>query len=166
MSAWDDIDIVRRHIGYEPESGQFTRLVYGGGRQPGTYPVSIKSNGYGYIALQGEYKLAHRVAWLLVTGKWPDSDIDHIDGCRTNNAWANLRAATRSQNMQNERRARATHNRTSRHLGVCWHKGAGKWSANIKLNGANHYLGLFESEDDAAAAYIARKREIHPFGNL
>ena len=42
--------------------------------------------------------LAHRLAWLYVTGSWPSQDIDHIDGDPTNNRFANLREVTHQEN--------------------------------------------------------------------
>jgi len=39
-------------------------------------------------------------------------------------------------------------------VGVCWHKVAKKWVAQIGINNKNYYLGLFTNHDDAI---IARK---------
>ena len=39
----------------------------------------------------------------MQTGEWPEADIDHADGDRSNNSWRNLRQATRQQNNRNRR---------------------------------------------------------------
>jgi len=89
--------------------------------------------------------------------RWP-LEIDHIDGDRTNNAWANLREVTRSQNSMN---ARLRNTNTSGVKGVYWHKGANKWMATIKVNEESHYLGLFASLDKANAIRQKAARKFH-----
>jgi hypothetical protein len=45
------------------------------------------------------------------------------------------------------------HRATSKHRGVCWDKARQKWSAKIKADGVHIYLGRFDDEELAAAAY-------------
>ncbi len=75
-------------------------------------------------------------------------DVDHINRDRLDNRRSNLRVCTRGQNLQNV----ASRGGSSLHRGVSWSKVAGKWRADVKLEGKQHYLGLFECEEDAAAA--------------
>lgn len=42
---------------------------------------------------------------------------------------------------------------TSGYRGVSWHKGAQKWGAYIRVNGARHYLGLYDTAEQASEAY-------------
>jgi hypothetical protein len=51
------------------------------------------------IGGRGRTILLHRLAWALMTGVWPAHDIDHRNGIRDDNRWANLREATRSDFM-------------------------------------------------------------------
>jgi hypothetical protein len=51
-------------------------------------------------------------------------------------------------------RPRLMRTNTSGYRGVSWHKGAGKWHARIKLNGSVQYLGLFDTAEEASAAYV------------
>ena len=116
---------------------------------------------YVRVRIEGRLYLAHRVAWLIVHGKWPANDIDHRFGIAVGNAFANLRSATRTENMQNKVMAS---NNTSGFIGVSWAKGSFKWTARIKVpNGKYLHLGLFETKETAAAAYAAAKRRHHPF---
>lgn len=85
----------------------------------------------------------------LLTG-WPLTD--HRNGDGLDNQRSNLRPATPAQNNHNQR-PRINH--SSRYKGVTWHKQCHKWQAAIKVSGKNHYLGIFVSEEDAAAAYTA-----------
>jgi hypothetical protein len=107
------------------------------------------SEGYLRGRVYGKFYLAHRVAWLLTYGTWPDDDIDHINGDRSDNRIANLRVATRSENMKN---AKMRVNNTSGVVGVSWHKAARKWHAEIKSNGRKFSLGLFRDLEHAAIA--------------
>lgn len=78
-----------------------------------------------------------------------EEDVDHRDGDGLNNRRSNLRPATRSQNMANQR-ARGG---TSRFRGVTWNRALKRWQAQIMVNYRNRYLGLFDDEESAARAY-------------
>lgn len=148
-------------VRYEPETGEFFRLIAtGSGRRnkPGALKQHVKANGYARICIDGLMHAAHRVAWLSVFGYWPSGDVDHINGDRLDN----LREATRAENMQNERKARKTNK--SGFLGVSPH--GPSWRAQITLNGVSIKLGSFKTPDEAYAAYLEAKRNIHPFGML
>jgi len=75
--------------------------------------------------------------------------IDHIDGNGLNNCRSNLRITTNRQNCQNRHTAKS-----SIYPGIYWHKGAGKWQSMIGIKGKRKYLGLFDVEADAYAAYL------------
>ena len=80
---------------------------------------------------------------------------DHKDGDGLNNQKGNLRTATHLQNMMNRRGKRGG---TSTFKGVWLDRtqaGRKKWRAGIRLNGRLKYLGRFETEHEAAAAYAA-----------
>ena len=165
MSA-PSIEDIRARISYNPDSGEFIRLVSSGGSLAGSAirPKASK-NGYVYVPVLGLKILAHRVAWALSHGEWPPHDIDHIDGVRSNNRLGNLRPATRGENMQNERRARAS-NKSCGLLGVSWSKATNRWSAGIKVGGKKRHLGLFDCPKQAHEAYIQAKRELHPYSTI
>ena len=114
--------------------------------------TAVNKGGYKIGSVEGSLYRAHRVIWLLHTGDWPDDEIDHIDGNPANNRWANLRAATGSQNHRN---IRAHRDASSVYLGVSWYKPYGKWKAQIMACGRNKCIGYFADEEDAARAYDA-----------
>ena len=59
-------------------------------------------NGYKSGRFNGKTLFAHRVIWAIVHDHWPDQDIDHINGIRSDNRLSNLRAVSRSENMKNK----------------------------------------------------------------
>ena len=90
--------------------------------------------------------------------------VDHIDRNGLNNTRRNLRVATRSQNMSNQR-TRSDSN--SGVKGVAWHKSAQKWIVRIRVNGKRHHIGLFETIESASAAYAKASAELHgEFGRV
>lgn len=77
-------------------------------------------------------------------------EIDHRDGNGLNNQRSNLRICTATQNHQSQRKRKVG---TSRYKGVCWHCNHRKWHSQIQVNGKLIFLGLFDSEIEAAQAY-------------
>lgn len=86
-------------------------------------------------------------------------EVDHIDGDGLNNRRRNLRLATRSLNAQNRR----VQEGTSLYRGVYWERRSKRWRAKAQLNGKFYSLGLFRSEEQAAAAASAWRAANMPF---
>lgn len=87
---------------YNPETGVFTWARSVGQRaRIGRVAGSKVPSGYIKISVSKRVYSAHRLAWLYMTGSWPENEIDHVDNNPSNNAFSNLRAATKSQNAQN-----------------------------------------------------------------
>jgi hypothetical protein len=159
----DVIARIRSLLDYDRETGTFRWTAITSNRvKIGADAGWINSNGYRMIRVDGHQYMAHRLAWLIVHGRFPVGDIDHINGIRTDNRIANLREATRSLNMQNLRRARA--DSTTGVIGV--RRMLKKWQAEIQVNHRKIYLGTFDSIDDARTAYLAAKRRLHPGNTL
>ena len=154
---------LRQSLHYDAQSGLFTRLSrtstcvqigeIAGCKKPDGY-VSIRLLGFGYMA--------HRLAWLYMTGAWPQDEIDHINGQRSDNRWGNLRSVSRSVNQQNLRTPNAD-NRAG-FLGVS--RDGSRWKARIKINGKQSHIGRFDTPQLAHAAYVAAKRTIHEGGTI
>jgi hypothetical protein len=156
------LDEVRRLLDYDPETGRLTwkarESAVWDSRYAGTAAGSVGRDGYVRVKVNNSTYLAHRLAFLLKIGKWPEDQIDHINRNPSDNRWENLRCATASQNMWNKG---AHRNSTSPHVGVCWHGSAKRWVAQICTYGKIRHIGSFTTEDEAAAAYLAAKQVEH-----
>jgi hypothetical protein len=116
------------------------------------------SEGYRQVCIDSEIHPAHRVAWMIVHGRWPGAFIDHINGDKADNRLCNLREATASENNCN--RAKPNTN-TSGFKGVHLHRRSGKWKAQISVGGRRRHLGLFLTPEDAHAAYVSAAKEFY-----
>ncbi len=76
--------------------------------------------------------------------------IDHINGNSLDNSIENLRWVTYRQNGMNKSKNIIG---TSNYKGVSIHKKSGKYQTFICINGKNKFIGLFETEEEAARKY-------------
>ena len=154
---------VRQLLDYDPETGVLTwrtrskdwfeGSAYCADRLANTFNKQFagkeafacrNAKGYRYAKLIGRNEMGHRVAFAHFHGRWPDDEIDHINGVRDDNRIANLREADRSLNMRNTHSVK----------GYCFEKGrrSTPWSAYIAHEGKSIRLGRFATEAEAAAA--------------
>lgn len=145
-------------IGYSPSTGDFTWLQAGPGRRPGLSAGCRNGNRYVMIQYGRKTVPAHRLAWRIMTGKWPENEIDHINRDKGDNRFENLREAERFENARNVGKTRRN---TSGYKGVTWEKRRRVWVANIGYEGKLRYLGTFPTREEAYSAYVAAAKKFH-----
>lgn len=123
------------------------------------YHWHINSNGYAARNIpRGEGKrgliLLHRQLLGLVPGD--GIEVDHIHGNKLDNRRENLRLCTDAQNQQN------LHHCGPRR-GATWHPRAKRWMAQVGLEYKNHYLGYYDTEEEAAEVAAAFRRQHMPY---
>lgn len=147
---------------YDPDTGNFHWAVRIGRKtRAGSKAGALQGAGrYLVITYQGEHYLAHRLAWYYMHGIWPDGPIDHINGDKLDNRIANLRVATSSLNAQNVGH-RPRKSKTTLIGAVPEDKRyrAAIWSPEEKRTVR---IGLFDTPEEAHAAYMEAKRRLHP----
>jgi len=122
---------------------------------------SDTANGYVRVYHRGRLYQAHRIVWLLHHGKWPDGEVDHIDGCHNNNRIENLRDVSPRENMYNRPMYKCN---STGYKGVYLLKSgrhAGRISATISKDKKPYWLGYFRTKEDAARAYDRKAIELH-----
>ena len=147
MLSIDDV------LAYDPETGFLTwkvdrRSVRAGARAGG---VDLRrGEPRRRLAVNGKHEFEHRVAWYLMTGKWPKA-VDHINGDATDNRWPNLRECTGSQNQANRK---VSENSATGLKGVSWDGRTKKWKAAITKDDKFVWLGRFDCPAAAHFAYV------------
>lgn len=150
---------IRELLDYDPNTGIFTwRIKRSGTALAGSVAGWMRPDGYLVISIDDKPYKAHRLAWLLATGKWPTRAIDHINQIKGDNRICNLREVNASESCQNRPLFR---NNTSGFRGVSWHKKVGRWFAYIKHLGKRHFLGYFDTPEEASAAYKEAASRLH-----
>lgn len=165
------IELVRKFLDYDPETGiflwrwrsakYFSTKAAGkiwNSRFPKTVAGTPDGKGYFRVRIFGVYYKSHHLAWLYMTGEWPENHIDHKNLNKSDNRWNNLRIATASQNQANRRAGR---NNTSGFKGVSWSKQAKKWRSRFKKDGKETHIGYFDTPEDASLAYSNAAKRIH-----
>lgn len=107
------------------------------------------------IRAGGRNRTVHMHRYLLQTST--GEQVDHRDGNGLNNQRSNLRIATHGQQQRNRSLAK---NNKAGFKGVQWHTQAKKWRARIWAEGKNQSLGLYDTPEDAHAAYMEAAKSI------
>jgi HNH endonuclease/AP2 domain len=98
-----------------------------------------------------------KVSWLLYHGDYPPKglEVDHIDRNPRNNRKDNLRLATRSQQLCNNKR------QNTKHRGVYYEQSTGKWFVQVQYEGKVHWGGRFSTKEEAMEVREKMAKEIH-----
>jgi len=156
-------DDIKKVIRYEPDTGHFYRLQAISPRSSiGDRADIDKGGGYRSVRCLGSRYSAHRLAWVIFYGKWPDGEIDHINHDPSDNRIVNLRDVSKSINQQNL--SGPQKNNKAGFLGV-W-KNKKRWGSRIRSEGKDIFLGNFDTPQQAHEAYLVAKRDMHPGGTL
>lgn len=150
---------LRSLVRYEPDTGNFYWIVARGPKHPGDIAGSVTTQGYNQLAIDRCSLRSNRMAFLYMNGVMPSGIIDHINGDRRDDRWANLRDITASMNSHNMRKA--SRKSKSGVLGVFFLERKQKWTARLRKMGKDYHIGFFDTIDDAENAYIEKKRLVH-----
>ncbi len=166
--VWPLMEYRRRKYGYS-----YRRIYLGEGEwtivEPqdyywlSRYQWSIIGNGRKFYAIRNIVVRPRKTKILNLHRAIMDAPaglmVDHKNGDSLDNRRANLRLATRAQNVQNSQK-RSTKT-TSRFIGINLEKKSGRWAVKIVYEGKRLWLGRFKDELEAAKAYDAAAKKYH-----
>lgn len=139
----------KSQLTYCPDTGIFLR----NGKQACR---SDMTKGYFRVFYNGKYHKAHRLAWLFYYGVYPQQQIDHINGIKSDNRICNLRDVDQTTNLYNQSVAHS-HNHTGT-LGVSKNKYS--YVARIRVGDKLIHLGSYATKEKASQVYQDYKKEI------
>jgi hypothetical protein len=91
--------------------------------------------------------LAHRlIAVAFIDNPLNKKTVNHKDSVRTNNSISNLEWASHRENHCH--RVSKIY-KSSKYVGVCFHKATKKWESNICVLGKLIHLGIYKTEEEA-----------------
>lgn len=154
-------DYLKSIIDYNPVSGKLTWISSRQHINAGSPAGTINKKGYLQVKIDQNLYAGHRLAWLFMKGCWPDNEVDHINGIKSENIWENLREVNHSQNMTN---SRVRKDNASGVTGVYLNKGIDRWVARININGKKVDVrcdGTFEG-----AVKARKEAEIEHYGEF
>jgi hypothetical protein len=148
---------IREHLSYDEKTGNLFWIKNPRNKKIiGDVAGALNSEGYLHITANMKRYKAHRIAWFLSKGYWPNNYIDHINGIKTDNRISNLRVVTHRENMRN-----TTAYKTSK-TGV---KGVvlvgNSYIAKIGVNYKNVHIGSFKTLYEAKKAYEDAALKLH-----
>lgn len=145
-------DKLKKILDYNELSGQFTWIA---GPRCGKLAGSLHtSDNYIQISIKKKGYKAHRLAFLYMTGNIPKY-VDHINGCRNDNSWDNIREATAQENNRNRKLTTCM----TGIKGVTIRKDTGAYQVQIRAKERKIYLGCYYDLD--LAELVAREAREH-----
>ncbi len=152
-----DRSLLKRLYSYDPVRGVFSHKRNGRLCKIGCVAGYQRKDGYVVIRVNSTTYQAHRLAWYYIHNTWPH-EIDHVDGCRSNNRLGNLRPATRTQNNGNSN-GWGSRKKSGLPRGVYHNKIGKPFQALISMNYNLICLGTFDTVEAAQAAYSKAARK-------
>jgi hypothetical protein len=144
---------------YDYETGNFTviKTRKGSSKKIGDLLGSKSYAGYLEAEIDSKKYYLHRLAYLYMTGSFPEGNIDHCNRNKSDNSWKNLKVVTQQENLEN--------NILPRKHGSLGYRGVyrykDKFRAKINHKGKQIHLGQFATIEEASQAYLKAKPLIH-----
>lgn len=154
---------IRAYIRYEAETGLFywgeRGAPHAGGwnSEMAGKPCGGINEGYRILRICRVTFKAHRVAFFVGHGRWPQGNLDHINGDTMDNRVENLREVTNAQNAMNAKRRK---DNRSGAKGVSYHTRVKVWEAFLRYDRRKYHIGSYKTFSEAKAAREAFEQKM------
>lgn len=149
-------DYIKENLGYSPDTGEFFWKKPARGRRKSVGYKDTGKWGYTQICILNKNFLAHRLAWFLYYGEFPEGIIDHINGDKSDNRIINLRIASPSDNQCNRG------SQINNSLGIKGvYRSGNKFRATITKDRTTTYLGTFTTIEEASSIRNIMAEDLH-----
>lgn len=144
------VERLRELLSYDQNSGAFTWRAPESNRvKVGSEAGLVAANGRRYVGIGGKLFMAHRLAWAISYGAWPEKNVVPVNGDYLDIRLANLKEETYGETA---RKGRVRGGGSSGVKGVSFDKSRGRWLAYITREYKHVSLGQFATKDEAVAA--------------
>lgn len=148
-------ETLKHCLTYDPSTGEFTWVnPIARGVKPGEVAGNTNARGYRRVSVYGKSYLAHRLAFLYMTGDWPADKVDHINGCFSDNRWNNLRDATQQQNLRNTRCHGVSGIKNV-------YKDHNRWNVKFSVDKKSTSYGSYKTREEAEERALAVRESLH-----
>ena len=133
-------------------TGEILKLRRGG--KWVTCNKGLDGSGYYHTGINGKLVKCHRLIGMVYLDLDIDNlklQIDHINHVKIDNRVENLRIVTCQQNQFNQ----------SNTKGYTFNKDCNKYQAQIRVNGVQKNLGVFNTPEEARERYLQEKAIMH-----
>ncbi|AJD82897.1 putative endonuclease [Achromobacter phage JWF] len=143
------IEDLANYFGYDDQSGRvyWLRNPVRGPRKIGTYAGTPYASGHRFVKFKGAILMESHVVWALTHGEWPIGRLNHRDEDKDNTRVDNLIPQSECDNP------------SGLPPGVKKHEN-GQFKAYI-FRKKLHYLGIYDTAEEAHAQYQAAKKLVH-----
>lgn len=86
---------LKQLLHYNPNTGKFKWRKSGSGIKANGDAGSNHCGGYRKLTVDKKTYMEHRLAWLYMTGEWPDTCLTHSNYKRADNTWDNILQSAR-----------------------------------------------------------------------
>ncbi len=146
--------ILHELFNYDSLTGIFTQTGKGRTHKKGTVSGTRRPDNYIQITYRKKFYLAHRLAFLYMTGNFPKEEIDHKNHIKNDNRWSNLKEISRHNNSKN--RTLSSNNKTGYHGITTYGKKFRVQIHNNKKRGET--IGYYNTLDEAIL--VRKKKEL------
>lgn len=146
-------------LDYDPLTGLFRwKHAVSSRAKMGSVAGTLDRDGYVVIRIKGRGYKAHRLARLLLSGSWPEDEVDHINRVRSDNRACNLRDVSAFENSTNTDFSHSLGRSGVRN--VTWFSQYQMWKAAFMHRGKKIFVGYFETVEAASMAVCKARRSL------